>query len=132
VPRDQEADAEEQHRLDLLDQRVQRVGQNPLKRRAAFFDSRHDPSEAWLRENHAGRPFGSVGGGRHGDADLCLPQGGRVIGAIAAHPDGMAGFLEGLDQAKLVLSLRNVSASIRSGFLSIICSRRRRSPRPIC
>src|SRR6516162_6892137 len=29
-------------------------------------------------------------------------------------------------------SSRNVSRSIRSGFLSIICSRRRRSPRPIC
>ena len=44
-----------------------------------------------------------LGAGLHGHADIGLRQGGRVVGAVAAHGDQPALGLFGLDQAQLVL-----------------------------
>ena len=63
---------------------------------------RHDAGKPGLGQHDAGGRFGDVGGGGNGDADLRLAQRRRIIGAVAAHADGMAGTLKRLDQAEFV------------------------------
>ena len=85
-----EADREKQHGLDLLDQRVEHIGQNALERRAALVHRSDDSSQAWLGQHDAGGGFRDVGRGRDRDADLRLTQRRRVVGAVAAHADRVA------------------------------------------
>ena len=69
---------------------VQRVGQDALERDPSFLDGGDDAAQARLGQHHAGGGFGDVGGRRDGDADLRLAQRRRVVGAVAAHADGVA------------------------------------------
>ena len=55
-----------------------------------------------LGQHDAGGRFRDVGRGRHRDAHLRLAQGRRVVGAVAAHADGVAVPLERLDEPELV------------------------------
>ena len=103
MPGHDQADRQEQHLHDLFGDRVQRIAQDALKRDAAFLDRGDDAGEARLGQNHAGRGFGDVGRGRDRDADLRLAQRRRVVGAVAAHADGMAAVLKRLDELVFVL-----------------------------
>ena len=103
VPGHDQADRQEQHLHDLLGDGVQRIGQDALERHAAFLDRGDDAGESGLGQHHAGGRFGDVGRGRDRDADLRLAQRRRVVGAVAAHADGVAALLERLDELVLVL-----------------------------
>ena len=50
---------------------------------SAFFHSGHDGGEVVVGEDHLGGGLGYSSAGAHGDADLCLLQGGGVVHAIA-------------------------------------------------
>ena len=98
-----EPDRQEQDDLDLLDQHVERVGQQPLEPDPAFADGEHDAGEPRLGQDHAGRGLGDVGCGGDGDPDLRLPQRRRVVRAVAAHADHVAVALQSLHQPVLLL-----------------------------
>ena len=61
------------------------------------------PASPGFGQHHAGGRFGDVGCRRDRDADLRLAQRRRVVGAVAAHADGVAALLERLDELVLVL-----------------------------
>ena len=61
------------------------------------------PASPGFGQHHAGGRFGDIGCRRDRDADLRLAQRRRVVGAVAAHADGVAALLERLDELVLVL-----------------------------
>ena len=103
LPGDHQPGAEHHQGHAFVDQQAQRVGQHPLERRTPLGDRGHDAAEPGFGQHDAGGGLGNVGRGRNRDAHLGLAQRRRVVGAVAAHADGVAGMLEGLHQAKLVL-----------------------------
>ena len=96
-------DGQEQHDLDLLDQHIERVGQQALEGDPALAYGGEDAAEPGLGQHHAGGGLGDIRRGRDGDPDLGLAQGRRIVGAIAAHADDMAMTLKGLDQPEFLL-----------------------------
>ena len=99
---DDEAEGEQENLQHFIDQRAQRVGENALEGDAALAHRGDDTGETRLGQHDAGRRLGDVGRGRDGDADLRLAQRRRVVGAVAAHADGVAGLLKRLDQVEFV------------------------------
>ena len=93
-----QAHDQEQHHRDLLDDQIQRVGQNPLEGGPSLLHRRHHALQAGLRQHQARRCFGDVGRRRDGDPHLRLAQRRGVVGAIAAHPDRVPAALECLDE----------------------------------
>ena len=61
------------------------------------------PAEAGFGEHHAGGRFGDLGRRGNGDSDLRLAQRRRIVGAVAAHADGVTAVLIRLDELELVL-----------------------------
>mmetsp|Transcript_54413 Transcript_54413/g.124038 ORF Transcript_54413/g.124038 Transcript_54413/m.124038 type:complete len:670 (+) Transcript_54413:240-2249(+) len=59
--------------------------------------------EAGRRQDDVGGGAGGVGGALDGDAHVGALEGGRVVHAVARHPDDPAALPEGLDDQKLVL-----------------------------
>ena len=82
----------------FLDNGVERIGQDALERHAAFLDRGNNAAESGLGQHDAGCRLGDVGRGRYRDAHLRLTQRRRVVGAVAAHADGVAVLLKRLDE----------------------------------
>ena len=97
-----QAETKKEYLPGFVNDGSQRIGQDALECDSAFPNRRDYPGEPGFGQNDARGRFGDVGGGRHRDADLCLAQRRRVIGAVSAHADRMAGVLKRLDQPKLV------------------------------
>ena len=87
----------------FLGDRVQRIAQDALEHDTTFLDGGDDAGEARLGQHHAGRRFGDVGCRRDRNSHLRLAQRRRVVGAVAAHADGMTAVLKCLDELVLVL-----------------------------
>ena len=67
------------------------------------FDRGDNSGQAGFGEHHAGGRFGDLGRGGNGNPDLRLAQRRRIVGAVAAHADGVPAVLIGLDELELVL-----------------------------
>jgi hypothetical protein len=103
MPGHDQADRQEKHLHCLLGNRIQRIAQDALERHATFLDGSDDAGEARLGQHHAGRRFGDVGCRRDRDSDLRLAQRRGIVGAVAAHPNGMTTLLKRLDELVLIL-----------------------------
>ncbi|MPM28956.1 hypothetical protein SDC9_75494 [bioreactor metagenome] len=67
-------------------------------------DGLHDGGEIIVQQNKVGRLAGDLGApAAHGDADVGIFEGGRVVDAVARHGDHLAVIPEGLHDAHLVL-----------------------------
>ena len=103
MPGHDEPGAQYHERRGFVHENAQGVGQHPLKGGPPFLDAGNDPFEPGTGQHDAGRRLGDIGRGRDRDAHLRLAQGRRVVGPVAAHPDGVSSLLEGLDQSEFVL-----------------------------
>ena len=103
MPGETKADRQKENDLDLLDQHVERVGEQPLESDPAFPDGKHDAAETSLGQNHAGRGFRDVGCRGNGDPNLRLSQSRRIVHPVAAHADDMIAMLQSLYQLVLLL-----------------------------
>ena len=67
-----------------------------------LFDGHHDGGKGVVLEHDIRRLAGDIGAAlAHGDADIGLLEGGRVVHAVARHGDDSAGFLPQADQVEL-------------------------------
>ena len=103
MPGHHQTHRKEEHLHDLLGHRVQRISQDALERHAAFFYRGDNTDESGFGQHDTGRGLGDIGRGGHRDSHLRLAQRRRVVGAVAAHADGMTAVLKRLDQLVLVL-----------------------------
>ena len=99
----EQTDRQKQHLHGFLGDRIQRVAEDALEGNSPFLDRSDDAGEPGLGQHHAGRRFGDVGRGRDRDSHLGLAQCRRIIGAVAAHADGVTALLECFDELVLVL-----------------------------
>ena len=109
-----QADRQEEHLHDFLGDGIQGVGQDALERYPAFFYRGHNALESRLGQHDSGRRLGNVRRGRNRNSHLRLAQRWRVIGAIAAHADGVAALLKRLNE--VILILRKNSGKNREVF----------------
>ena len=74
---------------------------------ASLLDGRDDRREVVIGEHHRRRFTRYVGArSAHRDADVCPPQGGRIVDAVAGHRDGVALGAQRIDHEQFRLGVR--------------------------
>ena len=71
----------------------------------ANFDDLNEFGGIRIEINHVAGFLGGLRAGIHGDANICLREGGRVVGAVAGHGDEAAFGLFAFDEGHLVFGL---------------------------
>ena len=81
---------------------------------SSLFDAREDRGEVVVQENDVRRLFAHVGARQaHGDADVRLFQGGRIVHSVAGHGHDFSQPLATLDDDQLLLGTRSSEDDLR-------------------
>jgi hypothetical protein len=82
---------------------ITHVGDDLLVHPAADLDRAYQGAEVVVGQDHAGGLLGDLAAAAHGDADVRLLQGRRVVHGVSGHGDDLAVLLHHPGQAQLVL-----------------------------
>ena len=92
-----------EHLAEIAGQEIGDEAADVVENDPALVDGAHDRRERVVEKHHRRRLPRDVGAApAHCDADVGLPQGRRVVDAVACHGDDLAGLLVGADERELL------------------------------